>query len=423
MRYSKLFGKTIKEIPGIGEAINHRLLVKAGFIDQLMAGVFSFLPLGWCVHRKIEEIIRQEMNAIGSQEVFLPTLQKKEQWLETKRWDTMEPPLFKFEDRHGRELALGPTHEEIMTDLVRRFIHSYKDLPLALYQIQNKFRNEMRSTGGLLRVREFVMKDLYSFHANEQDLASFFEKVKQAYVRIFNRCELSAIPSQASGGTIGGTTTYEFQVPSPTGEDKVLLCKKCNFAVNLEAGLHQSGETCPECKNSELEETPTIEVGHIFNLGTEYSEKMGATFTTDMGEKKYHWMGCYGIGLGRLMAAIVEVHHDEEGIVWPKEVAPYQVHLVNLVSSKFKIQNSALTTEQIYENLKKAGIGVLYDDRNDVSAGEKFADADLIGCPYRLVVSEGSLGQGGVEVKKRNEERTEVVNQEKLLEFLRKKVV
>ncbi len=413
MRYSKLFGKTIKEAPTGAEAESHKLLVKAGFIDQLMAGVFSFLPLGWRVHRKIEAIIREEMNNIGAHEVFLPTLQKKEQWLETERWNTMEPPLFKFKDRHGRELALGPTHEEVITDLARRFIQSYRDLPLALYQIQNKFRNEMRATGGLLRVKEFVMKDLYSFHETEDDLVNYFEKIKDAYHKIFKRCRLTAIPSMASGGAIGGTTTYEFQVPSPAGEDKILFCKDCRFAVTKGVEEIAAGQVCPQCKKANLEEISAIEIGHIFNLGTEYSEKMGTTFTDAKGKQKPIWMGCYGIGLGRLMAAIVEVHHDDKGIIWPKAVAPYQIHLLAINIENPKV---AKKTKGLYEGLQEKRIEVLYDDRVDVSAGEKLAVADLIGIPTRLVVSEESLKERGVEVKERNKKEAKIVS---LKEFLK----
>jgi len=413
MRYSKLFGKTIKETPTGAEAESHKLLVKAGFIDQLMTGVFSFLPLGWRVHRRIEGIIREEMNNIGAHEVFLPTLQKKEQWLETKRWNTMEPPLFKFKDRHGRELALGPTHEEVITDLARRFIQSYRDLPLALYQIQNKFRNEMRATGGLLRVKEFVMKDLYSFHETEDDLANYFKKIKDAYHKIFKRCRLAAIPSMASGGTIGGITTYEFQVPSPAGEDKILFCKDCRFAVTKGAEEIAVGQVCPQCKKANLEEISAIEIGHIFNLGTEYSEKMGATFTNTKGKQKPIWMGCYGIGLGRLMAAIVEVHHDDKGIIWPKAVAPYQIHLLAINIENPKVVKK---TKELYKELQKKKIEVLYDDRTDVSAGEKLVVADLIGIPTRVVVSEESLKVRSIEVKERNKKEAKIVS---LKEFLK----
>jgi len=390
MKYSKLFGRTLKTVPAEAEAVSHKLLLRGGFIDQLSAGIYSFLPLGWRVHRNIENIIREEMNAINGQEVFLPTLQPKALWQETDRWDHFDPPLFKLKDRHDREYALGSTHEEVITDLVRQRISSYKDLPLYLYQIQNKFRNEIRSTGGLLRVREFMMKDLYSFHADEKDLMNYFQKVIDAYTKIFHRCGLEVAICQASGGTIGGKETYEFHVLAPVGEDRIVYCPKCSWGANQEIGKKTK---CPKCGGN-LEESSSIEAGHVFALGTKYSKAMGAEFVDSNGAKKPIWMGCYGIGLGRLMATIVEVHHDKKGIIWPESVAPYAAHLVCL-SSKRKTQSAKLTkfTNEVYEKLVKAGIEVLYDDREDVSAGEKFADADLIGIPVRLVVSENTGGK------------------------------
>ena len=414
MRYSKLFGKTLRRVPADAEIASHKLLVRGGFIDQLMAGVFSFLPLGWRVHRKVENIIREEMNTVGGQEVFLPTLQKKDQWIETDRWNKIDPPLFKFEDRHGRQLALGPTHEEVITDLARRFVDSYRDLPLYLFQIQNKFRNEMRTSGGLLRVREFVMKDLYSFHTSEEDLAEYFIKVKEAYHRIFERCGLPAVASKASGGTIGGATTYEFQVPSEVGEDKIIYCPDCKFAVNKEVFKFQTDQICSECQKGAHEEVKTIEVGHIFNLGTAYSEKMEAYFTDQDGVRKPVWMGCYGIGLGRLMATVVETHHDEKGIIWPEEVAPFQIHLLNLNMEDPEVVGKA---DEVYQQLVGEGFEVLYDDR-EMSAGVKLADADLIGIPMRLIVSQKSLEKGGIEVKKREEKKGKIVSFDKFLEIL-----
>ena len=413
-RYSKLFAKIRKKAPSDAEAVSHKLLVRAGYIDQLMAGVFSFLPLGWRVHEKIAEIIREEINKIGGQELFLPALQKKEQWLETKRWETIDPPLFKFKDRHERELALGPTHEEIITDLARRFIESYKDLPLALYQIQNKFRNEMRATGGLLRTREFVMKDLYSFHTDPDDLGAFFTKVKEAYHRIFESCGVEALACQASGGSIGGETTYEFQVPSPSGEDTVLRCSNCSHVFNEEVLEELKAKKCPRCGHKKFQEVSTIEAGHIFNLGTEYSKKMRAVYTDDKGQEKLIWMGCYGIGLGRLMATVVEISHDERGIIWPKNISPYQAHLILLESGREEVRKQA---EQAYRKLQSRGMEVLYDDRPDISAGVKFAEADLVGIPVRLVVSQ-KTGEK-IEWKKRNENKEELISLRRVIERLK----
>ena len=247
MKQSQLFYKTRKEIPKEAEIISHKLLLRGDFIDQLISGVYSFLPLGWRVHENIEQIVREEMNAIGGQEVFLPVLQPKQLWEETDRWNKFEPPLFKLKDRHQKDLALGPTHEEVITDLVRRRIKSYKDLPVYLYQIQNKFRNEMRPTGGLLRVREFIMKDLYSFHADEKDLTDYYKKVEKAYLKIFNRCGLKAIPMEADSGTIGGSISHEFAVLAESGESKIFLCPKCGWAISEE---REKKQPMFECKTN-----------------------------------------------------------------------------------------------------------------------------------------------------------------------------
>ena len=409
MRYSKLFGKTVRRAPKEAKAISHQLLVRAGYINQLMAGVYSFLPLGWRVHQKIGDIIREEMNAIGGQEVFLPTLQPKSLWEETGRWEEMEPPLFKLRDQHKKELTLGPTHEEVVTDLVRQQVRSYRDLPFSLYQIQNKFRNEVRSTGGLLRVREFVMKDLYSFDIDKKSMSGYFQKVIAAYKKIFSRCGLKAVICQASGGTIGGSETYEFHILAPVGEDKVAFCSKCGWGVNQE--LAGDKKKCPQC-GQVLQFSQSIEAGHVFALGTKYSQAMKAEFIDHNGQKKPVWMGCYGIGLGRLMATIVEVSHDKKGIIWPASVAPYAAHLL-AVDPETAVRRQA---EKIYLALQKAGLEVLFDDREDVSAGSKFADADLIGIPVRLVVSVQTGAK--VEWKNRVRPKTELLTLEQAIKRL-----
>jgi len=404
MRYSELFIQTKKEISKDAFNISHQYLVRGDFIEQTISGVYRFLPLGFRVHRKIEQIIREEMLSLGAQEVYLPVLQDKKLWLETNRWKTINPPLFIFKDRHQKETALGPTHEEEIVDIVRKRIKSYQDLPFSLFQIQTKFRNEMRAAGGLLRLREFVMKDLYSFHAEKKDLVNFYGKVKNSYFQIFKSCGVPAICVEASSGTIGGELSHEFMVVTETGEDKILLCKKCGFGANVE----KVGEIkkCPKCKGI-LEEKKSIEVGHIFYLGTKYSEAMFANYRSKDGKLKPILMGCYGIGVPRLMATIVEVNHDGKGIIWPKEVAPFQIHLISLPSTKSKCVDKI--AEKLYRNLQKRKLEVLYDDRKDKSAGEKFADCDLIGIPLRLVVSEKTLKQNCLEVKKRNEKQTKLV--------------
>jgi len=325
MKQSQLFTKTKKETPKGTETISHQYLIRGDFIDQMAAGIYSFLPLGWQVHQKIERIIREEMNNLGGQEIFLPTLIPQSLWQETGRWQTIEPPLFRVQDRHRKEYGLGPTHEEVITDLVRKRVNSYQDLPLYLYQIQNKFRNEMRATGGLLRVREFIMKDLYSFHPSEKDALEFYEKAKQAYLKIFNRCGLEVAVVEADPGTIGGSLSHEFMLLAETGEDKVLVCTKCGYGVNI----NKAGDIrkCPQCKEA-LKKGNCIEAGHAFYLGIKYSQVMAATFIDQAGQKKPIVMGCYGIGLGRLMATVVEASHDEKGIIWPASVAPYHIHLL-----------------------------------------------------------------------------------------------
>ncbi len=404
MRYSKLFGKSVRTAPKEAEATSHKLLAKGGFIDQLAAGVYTFLPLGWRAHRKIENIIREEMDALGGQEFSMPVLAPKNLWQETGRWETIDPPLFITSDRHEKEYSLGPTHEEVITDLARRYVKSYRDLPFSAYQIQDKFRNELRSTGGLLRTREFFMKDLYSFHADEADFKAFFKKVIEAYTKIFNRVGIKILVSQASGGSIGGDITYEFQVPAPVGEDLVFFCKSCGYAINRQfAEEKKVKNTCPECKDG-LDETNAIEAGQVFSLGTKYSKQMGATFVDRNGKEKPLIMGCYGIGIGRLMATIVEVSHDEKGIIWPENVAPFSVHLVS-IGSDSKVTKRA---DEVYERLIKKGEEVLYDDREE-SPGVKLADADLIGIPQRWVVSENTLKKDSVEVKKRSEKAAKLM--------------
>jgi len=419
MRQSQLFYKTLKEAPKEAETISHQLLLRGGFIFQLAAGIYNFLPLGWKVHKKIENIIREEMKKIGAQEIFLAALQPKEIWEKTDRWEKMTPPLFKLKDRHRKDFALGPTHEEAITQLAKFKIQSYEDLPFYLFQIQSKFRNEMRSTGGLLRVREFLMKDLYSFHSSEEDFENYFEKVANSYEKIFQKFNLEVIKSEASGGpfTEAGAKTYEFQVPAESGEDRILFCQKCKFAVNLEKA--KTRDICPKCKEK-LQKVNTIEVGHIFSLGNKYSEAFQLYFVDKDGVKKPVIMGCYGIGIGRLMATIVEIHHDEKGIIWPPSVAPFDIHLLGLGSGKEKIREKIKkVSEKIYQDLEKRGIEILYDDRPDKTAGEKFAEADLIGIPYRMVISKKTLAKNSVELKKRGDKKLKLVKIKNLSKFLK----
>ncbi len=390
MKQSQLFTKTQRNAPKDEPSVNAKLLIRAGFVDKLMAGVYTLLPLGLRVMKKIENIIREEMNAIGGQELFMPTLQPKENWLKTGRWDAMDD-LYKVKDKSDRKFALGPTHEEIIVPLAKRFVNSYKDLPFAAYQFQNKFRMELRAKSGILRGREFMMKDLYSFHLNQEDLDSYYEKAKTAYFNIFDRAGLKdqTFLTFASGGTFS-KYSHEFQTATSAGEDTIYICSKCSLAVNKE--IKPEVKTCPECSGKDFREEKAIEVGNIFKLGTKYSAPFDLAVKDEKGEKKTLIMGCYGIGLGRLMGTVAEVYSDEKGLSWPESVAPFAVHLLSL--------NKNEEAEKLYNELTEKGVEVLYDDR-EASAGEKFADADLIGISYQLIISEKTLEENKVEIKNR----------------------
>lgn len=405
MKQSQLFTKTKKEAPKDEVSANARLLIRGGFVDKLTAGVYSFLPLGWRVMKKIENIIREEMNAAGGQEIFMPSLQPKANWEQTGRWDIMDD-LYKVKDSGGKEFALGPTHEEVIVPLVQKCVSSYKDIPFYAYQIQNKFRMELRAKSGLLRGREFLMKDLYSFHSDEKDLDGYYEKMKKSYMNIFSRVGLGNLThlTFASGGTFS-KYSHEFQTISEAGEDTIYICQKCQVAINKE--IKNEMPACPECGGNDFLEKKAIETGNIFKLNDKFSKPFGLKIKNEKGEDKILIMGCYGIGLNRLMGAVAEAHNDEKGIIWPITIAPFQAHLLKIKNEKSKIKIDEISDE-IYSDLRKKGIEVLYDDR-EVSAGEKFADADLIGIPYRIVISEKSLKTGGIELKKRNEKESEII--------------
>lgn len=403
MRYSKLFGKTIKEVPHDEVSKNSQLLIRGGFIRREVAGVYNFLPLGLRTLNKIIDIVRNEMNKAGGQELLLTSLQNKESWKKTNRWDSFDA-LFKVTSRREHEYALGPTHEEVLVPLVKQFISSYKDLPLSLYQIQTKFRDEARAKSGLLRGREFLMKDLYSFHADEKDFERYYESMKKAYMNVFKRCGLDAIQTQASGGAFS-KFSHEYQVVTDAGEDEIIYCPGGDFSANVEIATVKEGKQC-DLGHGPLQKVKTIEVGNIFPLKTRFSEAFDLKYKDKKGHEHLVIMGCYGIGITRLMGAIVEVHHDKKGIVWPSSVAPFLVHLIGITNTESRIRGKA---GELYKRLQAEGIEVLYDDRGDVSAGVKFADADLIGIPVRLLVSQ-KTGEGKVEYKKRNEEKASVVS-------------
>ncbi len=413
MLQSKLFPRTLREAPRDEVSANARLLTRAGFIDKLMAGVYTYLPLGLRVLKKIEDIVRDEMVKAGGQELLMPALHPKENWEKTGRWGTYDS-LFRFASYYSKnEFALGPTHEEIISPLAGKFSLSYKNLPLYLFQIQTKFRDEKRAKAGILRGREFSMKDLYSFHKDEKDMEDYYEKMKVHYKNVFDRCGIGqqTFITFASGGTFS-KYSHEFQTVTESGEDTVFLCEKCRVAVNKEIIKEQN--ECPECGNKDLSEKKAIEVGNIFPLKTKYSAPFGLKFTDKDGSQKDVIMGCYGIGPSRVMGAIVEVFNDEKGIIWPESVAPFAVHLLRL-NQESGIRNYA---DKIYDNLQKAGIEVLYDDREEASAGEKFADADLIGIPWRAVVSEKTMEQGKVELKNRKTDEIKMADEGELSKLL-----
>lgn len=401
MRQSQLFTKTLREAPKDEVSLNAQLLIRAGFVDKLTAGVYTYLPLGLRVLRKIQQIIREEMDSIGGQEISMPALTPKEIWEITDRWENFDA-LFKLVGAGEKEYALGATHEEVVTPLVQRFVKSYKDLPVMVYQVQNKFRNEARAKSGLLRGREFNMKDMYSFHRDETDLDVYYEKATVAYLKIFQRCGLRAEVVEASGGSFS-KFSLEFQVFTEFGEDEIYFCSECKRHQNKE--LVQAGNLeCPYC-GKQREIRKAIEVGNTFKLNTKFSTPFNFKYVDVAGKEQLVIMGCYGMGPSRIMGAIVEVHHDACGMIWPEAAAPFDIHLVSLAKDEEDIKRA----DEIYGQLIKSGKEVLYDDRIDVSAGAKFADSDLIGIPYRYVVSHKTLEQNSVEVKKRNEEKVNLM--------------
>ncbi|MGQ9494452.1 MAG: proline--tRNA ligase [Anaerolineae bacterium] len=553
MRLSKLFGRTLREVPAEAELISHQLSLRAGLIRPLATGIYSYLPLGWRVRRKIERIMREEMDAIGGQELCMPVVNPAEIWRATGRYDAPAPgpALVRFRDRTNHDMVLAMTHEEVVADLLRREITSYRQLPLMIYHIQTKFRDEVRARGGLIRAREFTMKDAYSCHPDFTSLDEFYPQMYQAYVNIFRRCGIRALPVVADSGAMGGAISHEFLVPSAAGEDTLVLCTHCGYAANAEKatfakptgiseaerpleeistpdckriakvaafvgvptqqtlkalfyttesgeivmalirgdleanlvklanalggaelrlsteaelraagfvpgyaspvglsgfrviaddsitlgsnfvagankeGYHlrnvnyprdftvtsvtdialaRTGDRCVQC-GSALETIKGIEVGHLFKLGTRYSEALGAMYLDKDGQERPIVMGSYGIDTGRLMAAMIEENHDEHGIVWPDSVAPYQLHLVSLGTTQPEAHAAA---EQLYHHLLEAGYEVLYDDRNE-SAGVKFNDADLIGIPWRITVSRKTLAQESIELKRRSESTVRLV--------------
>lgn len=414
---SSLFTKTLKQAPQDAESANARYLIRGGFVDQQMAGVYTYLPLGLRVLRKIQSIVREEMDAIGGQEILMPALLSSEPWKTSGRWDdpACKEVMFQFKGAGDRDVCLGWTHEEIITPLVQKFVSSYQDLPVFVYQIQDKFRNELRAKSGILRGREFNMKDLYSFHATEEDLEAYYEKVLAAYLRVFERCGIHAIPTEASGGAFSNVS-HEFQMPTESGEDTIFVNEAGDYAWNKEVADLKDGDKAPD-KSGKVKEMKAIEVGNIFKLKTRFTEPFGMTYADENGKQQPVQMGCYGIGPSRVMGSVVETHHDDKGIIWPKSVAPFLVHLVSLGSKDAEVAERVKTAaESVYDDLCGAGVEVLWDDREGQTAGGKFADADLLGMPLRLVVSEKTLAESSAEWKLRSESESRLVHLDGLRE-------
>lgn len=409
MKLSKLFTKTLKDAPADEVAKNAQLLIRAGFVYKVMAGVYAYTPLGLRVLENIKQIVREEMNAIGGQELIMSSLQKKETWESTGRWDDEVVDVwFKSDLKDGTEVGFAWSHEEAILEMLKPYIQSYKDLPVSVYQFQTKLRNELRAKSGIMRGREFVMKDLYSLHATQEDMDAYYEQVIAAYKRCFERFGIgeSTFVTFASGGAFT-KFSHEFQTICDAGEDILYANEDHSVAVNEEV-LDEATEEIGINK-AELKPVKSAEVGNIFKFGTEKSEKMDIVFTDKEGKEMPVYLASYGIGITRVMGVIVEKMADEKGIVWPENIAPAKVHLISLGADE--------EAEKLYELLQEKGIEVLYDDR-DVRAGEKFADADLIGIPHRVVVSKKSLEAGGYEYKNRKETDSKIVSEAELLKLL-----
>lgn len=416
VRQSHLFTRTRKEVPQDEVAKNAQLLIRAGYIHKEMAGVYAYLPLGLRVQNKLRQIVREEMDAIGGQELLMTSLQSKELWEKTSRWgDDVVDIWFKSALKAGGEVGLAWSHEEPIAEMMKAYIASFRDLPIFVYQFQTKLRNELRAKSGIMRGREFVMKDMYSFCLGEEDHTRFYNESIAAYKRVFDRLGIGAdtYVTFASGGAFT-KFSHEFQTIAENGEDITYINKEKGIAVNEEV-LNEETLQALGVTRDELTPTKTAEVGNIFNFGTQKSEDLGLYYRNDKGEQIPVWMGSYGIGITRVMGLLAEKFADERGLIWPESVAPFKVHLIALGE---KESNAFKEAENLYNILEETGIEVLFDDR-DARAGEKFADADLIGIPYRAVISAQSLEKGGIELKGRSESEARIVSKEGLLERLR----
>ena len=393
MKLSNYPLRTLKDAPSDAELISHQLMLRSGLIKKLASGIFTWMPFGLKVLRKIEQTVRNEMDESGALEVLMPTIQPSELWQETQRWDDYGNLLLQIHDRHDRLFCYGPTHEEVITDILRKSIKSYKQLPANFYQIQTKFRDEIRPRFGVMRAREFLMKDAYSFHLNQESLEEEYKKMSQTYESIFRKLELNFRKVKATSGEIGGSISHEFHVIAESGEDEIAFCDDENFAANVET---LNGKNAPN--GGELTYARGIEVGHIFQLGDKYSQSMKLEVLDSNGKNVNPYMGCYGIGISRIVAAAIEQNHDDKGIIWPKAISPFSISIIVLNDKNDSaVMDHAL---KIYQELKADGIEVMIDDR-DERAGVKFADADLMGIPTHVIVGKRGIEQNKLEVTSR----------------------
>lgn len=426
MLLSKLLLPTLKDAPNEAEVISHKLMLRAGMIRKVASGIYTWLPLGLKVLRKIENIVREEMDASGAQEVFMPMVQPKELWEETKRWEKMGPELLRIKDRHDRDFCLGPTHEEVITDIIRTNVKSYKELPLNIYQIQTKFRDEVRPRYGIMRGREFLMKDSYSFNIDEDSLQETYLTMRNTYKKILERMELEYKISAADSGAIGGDSSEEFHVLADNGEDTIAVSDASEFAINTELLLKDGediktleGKPSPD-GNGTIEIKKGIEVGHIFKLGQIYADSMKANVLNKEGRASTLFMGCYGIGVSRLVAAAIEQNNDDRGIIWPQSIAPYDINIIAIGYDKN--EEIAGASNDLYNQLKGMGYDVLLDDRKD-GYGTKMKDSELIGIPLNIIIGKQFIENKEIELKSRNGESSinPISDIETILDFFKDK--
>jgi prolyl-tRNA synthetase len=426
MQFSKILLPTLKDAPQEAEVISHKLMLRAGMIRKVASGIYTWLPLGLKVLRKIENIVREEMDASGAQEVFMPMVQPRELWEETKRWDKMGPELLRIKDRHDRDFCLGPTHEEVITDVIRSTVKSYKELPLNIYQIQTKFRDEVRPRYGIMRGREFLMKDSYSFNMDEDSLQETYLTMRDTYKKVLERMDLEYKISAADSGAIGGDSSEEFHILADNGEDTIAVSDTSEFAINTELLLKDGediksleGKPSPDGKGT-IQIKKGIEVGHIFKLGEIYADAMKANVLNNEGKASTLFMGCYGIGVSRLVAAAIEQNNDEKGIIWPHSIAPYDINIIAIGYDKNKEIASA--SNQLYLQLKEMGYEVLLDDRKD-GYGTKIKDSELIGIPLNIIIGKQFIENKEVELKSRSGESSinPIADIETILEFFKDK--